>query len=152
MIPNDFKFDVIDRIVLVSSRNKSLIIEEFQKAADFYKKNDAKLIDDMLALQAIAQEKDDYHSDLIASKAEETLKNAGKNEFLFNEDFLFDTYDKIYKQIKSLPTNVLLDNPMIKVLFYDLTMLPQDSGSRISLSGIIINWREYCSRYLEMVN
>ncbi len=60
--------------------------------------------------------------------------------------------DKINKQIRKIPNDVLKNEDNAKVFFYDLSDEMDISGSKIVLSKLVLNWRNFESEFLAINN
>ena len=80
------------------------------------------------------------------------LNNLSSSKFVFNEFMLLDSVEKIQRQILDTPQQVIKENNILKIFFYDLLDTPDISGSRIVLSKLKLDWRNFESEFYALSN
>ena len=142
----------IGRVVKFSRENAHTIREEFDYMVEYYKYNQSALFRDLSEAEERHSNESESYSDTFARKAAEGLDNFGANEFLFNEAYLVDSLEKIKKQIDMMPADVLKNSPECDIFLYDLAAHPLETGSRLVMSVLKIDWEEFIASYYTIVN
>lgn len=144
--------DPINEIIKFSIKNEKLIREEFKKMIEYFSNNMGDLLNVVNDIKNNINPID-YFSQKILDGAEQITNNLGGNEFIFCENLLLDSLEKINKQIKQLPEDVINHMEVVKIYFYDLSMEPDPiSGSHFILSVLKINWNKFNKMYMSINN
>lgn len=134
--------NIIDEIMLFSRENEQEIRAEFDKMVQYYSTHHEDFINLLVDVKYDLKNKDHF-SDILTNGIDKALDNVGSNNWVFNDNMLLTSLDKVNKQFRQIPDNVLLENPEVKIFFYDLADEPDKSGSRLILSRVITNWRNF---------
>jgi len=133
-------FEVVDQVIIFSQQFAAEIRREADGLAKYYNNNRSGLIDSMLEIKSV-DDQDDYYTNYFQDAAGKVIENIGNNKFSFKDEYLIDSYDKILKQINKIPIAHRLENPVVKVFFYDLLESPaEDTNLKIILSSMSIQW------------
>lgn len=142
----------IKMIIDFSIEMKDEILEEYMKLCDFYNKNRQVLIDSTLDMKN-SMDKNDIYTPMFNEAANGLLANIDKDITTFNTLFLLDSIDKINIQINSLPEDIVNNNELVKVFFYNLSYEPDETnGSKIALSSITIHKQNFLDAYVALKN
>lgn len=141
----------IQDLIQFAKDNARQIRSEHDKMIRFYTDNPDLLQD---VAQRIKDENtdDDYYSNLVNKEASGLINDPVNAKWKFDDNMLLDSIEKINKQIRKIPNEVLLESENAKIFFYDLMKEPDLSGSRIVLSRLILNWRNFESEFFAISN
>lgn len=141
----------IQNLINFSKENVEAIRLEHAKMIKYYTDNPDELQD---VMQKIKDDNlgDDYYSKIISAESDGIINDPVNTRWKFDENMLLDSLDKINKQIRKIPNEVLKENENAKVYFYDLADNVDPSGSKIVLSKLIINWRNFESEFFAINN
>lgn len=141
----------IQNLINFSKENEKFIRLEHAKMINYYTTNPDELQD---LMQIIKNENtgDDYYSNIINHEASRLIDDPVNAKWKFDEDMLLDSIDKINKQIRKIPKEVLIGEENARVYFYDLNPIPDNTGSILVLSKLIINWRNFEAEFMALTN
>lgn len=141
-------WDNINLIVKYSLENRNSFRSEFTKLCNYFDEHPNELIMNLLDIKG-SIENPDYYSDLLDERAREMLENINNPKYKlynFNENYILDSLQKIYTQIKDIPIELIQENEEVKIFFYSLSDQIKNN-SRLMLCLMRVNVKEFYELY-----
>lgn len=163
------KFDVMTEVILFSQCNRKIIIKEHAKMKDFYKAHPhiflASLNDKKKQLEGLEE---------LSEKEKIALKSINEitenhedidSYFAFQEDFLLDSYQKVYIQMAKLDRDLVKKSELVDIIFYSLSNENRtvpigeknsngeiNTGSKLQLEVLKVNPKSFIYLYQILLN
>lgn len=151
MQPQKPLLNEIDMLILQSQRYEKDIRKEHVILVDYYTNNKSELLDEMIQLKNNLKV-DDFLSADFEKRTDKILSNINNNKFIFRNEFLIDSYQKIFNQIDNTPKEVRQQEEVLKILFFTLADEPYRNGSRLIMLAMKIDWKQFITIYQTKLN
>lgn len=166
----ELKFDVLTEIILCTQLYEKVIRKEYKKMKDFYLNHPQIFFNSLNDTKKSLELKDElteYDKLTLESINEITDNHKDINcYFLFQEDYLLNSYQKIYSQMSKLNREFVKKTSVIELIFYSLTEEQNENiligekdekrilntGSRLKFEILKINTKNFIYFYQSLLN
>lgn len=168
----DYQLDSVAEIISTTQCIRKIIKKEYSKLSNFYKENPDILYSSLEETISNLDEKSKTTelTDFEVMSLEEAMnilkeKRPIEELFAFQDDFLLDSYEKIFRQITKKSLASLKKSTTVDIIYYGLTYKDENVGvgeyysdgtintnSQISLKLLRVNHKEFLTKYQILCN